>query len=81
MLKLTLLTRAYCHLCDDMRDALAPMASAAGTRVQEIDIDTTPALEAQWGDKVPVLLAGERELSRYRLDVEAVARFLAEQAR
>ncbi len=81
MVELTLLTRAYCHLCDDMRDALIPLASAAGATVQEIDIDVKPALEAQWGDKVPVLLAGERELSRYRLDAQAVERFLAEQVR
>ena len=26
---LTLLTRAYCHLCDDMRTALAPLAAEA----------------------------------------------------
>ena len=27
---LTLLSRAYCHLCDEMRDALAPIALEVG---------------------------------------------------
>ena len=30
-----------------------------------IDIDQQPALEATWGDKVPVLLNGESEICHY----------------
>jgi len=75
--RLTLITRAYCHLCDEMRDALAARASALDFAVDERDVDADAALEARWGDKVPVLLDGERELCRYRLDpaaLEVVAR-------
>ena len=43
---LTLLTRAYCHLCDDMRAALAPLAARYGARIDEIDVDTDAALDA-----------------------------------
>ena len=74
---LTLLVRAYCHLCDEMRAALAPLAAEAGASVTEIDIDGDAALEARWGDKVPVLLAGERELCHYRLEASAVTAYLA----
>ncbi|HET7134613.1 MAG TPA: glutaredoxin family protein, partial [Casimicrobiaceae bacterium] len=35
---LTLLSRAYCHLCDDMREALAPLAIRAGAHVVELDV-------------------------------------------
>jgi len=75
--QLTLLTRAYCHLCDDMRAAVAPLAAAAGVTIEEIDVDGDPALEARWGEAVPVLLAGERELCRYHLDRAALAAHLA----
>ena len=78
---LTLIVRAYCHLCDEMRTALLPLASGAGVAVSEIDVDSDPALEARWGDAVPVLLAGQRELCRYRLDRAAVAVFLGRVAR
>jgi thioredoxin reductase (NADPH) len=44
--QLTLLSRAYCHLCDDMREALAPLAIRAGAHVVELDVDADPALEA-----------------------------------
>lgn len=79
--RLTLLVRAYCHLCAEMRDALAPWAAAAGYAIDEVDIDADPALETRWGTYVPVLLAGERELCHYRLDRAALAAFLAGAAR
>ena len=74
---LTLLVRAYCHLCDEMRSALAPLVAAAGVSVEEIDVDSDPRLESRWGDWIPVLLAGERELCHYRLDRAALAKHLA----
>jgi hypothetical protein len=75
--RLTLLVRAYCHLCDDMRAALAPLAATSGWRIDELDVDDDAALEKRWGDKVPVLLAGDRELCRYRLDAAVVSAVLA----
>ncbi len=74
-LRLTLLIRAYCHLCDDMRAALA--THAAGVRVDELDVDADPALEARWGAFVPVLLADGQELCHYRLDAGALRRIEA----
>jgi Glutaredoxin-like domain (DUF836) len=73
---LTLLVRAYCHLCDDMRAALAPLASSFGWTVEEIDIDADTALEERWSDSVPVLLAGDHALCRHRIDTAAVTAFL-----
>lgn len=76
---LTLLTRAYCHLCDDMRDALAPIAAAAGVAVAELDVDADPTLEARFGEHVPVLLDGDvngRELCRFTLDAARVRQAL-----
>ncbi len=70
--RLTLLTRAYCHLCDTMRDALGPLALAHSATVQEIDVDAEPELEAMYGELVPVLLHGDVDqgqvLCHYHLD-------------
>ena len=76
-MRLTLLTRAYCHLCDEMRAEVAPLAAAAAVPLDEVDVDTDPALEARWGDRVPVLLAGERELFHYRADRAVLTVYLA----
>jgi hypothetical protein len=81
MRTLTLLVRAYCHLCDDMRDALAPLVAGRAVRVVELDVDAAPALERRFGDLVPVLLEGGvedgRELCHYHLDADAVRAALA----
>jgi hypothetical protein len=83
-LRLTLLSRAWCHLCDEMIAALAPLAAAGGAQVHVIDVDDPAhaALEAAWGDDVPVLFAGDpesrNELCRHRLDAERVADALAD---
>jgi hypothetical protein len=74
--KLTLLVRAYCHLCDEMREDLERLLASGNATVELIDVDAHPALATRWGDKVPVLLAGERELCHYRLDAVAVLQWL-----
>jgi hypothetical protein len=78
--QLTLLTRAYCHLCDDLRAAVAPLAIEAGAAIVELDVDADPLLEARFGDRVPVLLDGGidgRELCHFRLDRARVRDALA----
>ena len=45
-----------------------------------LDIDQQPALESQWGDKVPVLLEGDVEICHYFLDADRLAQHLANPA-
>ena len=74
--RLTLLVRAYCHLCDDMRAALMPLIAKRGIEVVEIDVDSDPQLEDRFGERVPVLLAGDVdggvELCHFTLDPQRV---------
>jgi len=79
--RLTLLSRAYCHLCDDMRDSLVALLAGRVVELIELDVDADPALESRYGDLVPVLflgdVAGGRELCHYHLDADAVRHALA----
>lgn len=81
-MKLTLLARAYCHLCDEMLAAVAPIAHAHGATVEVIDVEASgnAALEAQWGERVPALFVGEPAegalLCHYHLDAARVTRAL-----
>ena len=81
---LTLLSRAYCHLCVEMRDALMPLAQRHGAIVAEVDIDAWPELEARYGDLVPLLMLGAPAdgvvLCHYRLDEEAISEALGKLA-
>ena len=82
---LTLLSRAYCHLCDEMRAAVGPLAAAAGATFTVVDVDAEPNLESAYGDRVPVLFAGEpgrgEELCHFRVDVQRVEAALRRPAR
>lgn len=75
---LTLYGRGYCHLCDDMRAALRPLEAEFGVAVAWVDVDSEAALEARFGERVPVLAHGERELCHYFLDETAVRAYLAQ---
>jgi Glutaredoxin-like domain (DUF836) len=87
---LTVLSRTYCHLCDDMIAALQVLQSRASTvpsneplesfTIDVVDIDAYPDLELKYGDKVPVLLATEGkqqiEICHYFLDKPRLASYL-----
>jgi len=75
--KLTLLGREYCHLCGDMLAALRQLQGRYDFEIEVVDVDRDPGLEEKWGDKVPVLLDGERELCHYFLDLDVVDARLA----
>jgi len=75
--ELTLLSRRYCHLCHDMEVALAPLTAEFGAMVTLLDVDSDPLLEAAYGELVPVLLHGKRELCHYFLDEPKTREYLA----
>ncbi|MBL8416108.1 MAG: glutaredoxin family protein [Propionivibrio sp.] len=77
MAKLTLISRAYCHLCQDMELALRPLSAEFGVNVEVLDVDADPELEAQYDELVPVLLHEGNELCHYFLDVIKVRDYLS----
>lgn len=78
--KLTLISRSYCHLCDDMAQALAPLIAEFGVDLALLDVDADPAWVARYDELVPVLLAGDgqdhREICHYFLDETKVLSYL-----
>ncbi|HTR10418.1 MAG TPA: glutaredoxin family protein [Paraburkholderia sp.] len=66
--QLVIYGRAWCHLCEEMRVALEPVAAAAGARLDVIDVDSDPELQARYDELVPVLVCDGIELCHYRLD-------------
>ena len=74
---LTLYSRPDCHLCELLTEQLLPLV-ADRVRIEVIDIGTDPGLERRYGLRIPVLAAGDTELSGYPLDRQRVERYLAE---
>lgn len=80
MIPFTLYSRGYCHLCEDMLDALNALQSASlRFAVDVVDVDADEALVARFDELVPVLygdLAGPA-LCHYFLDPAAVHAYIA----
>lgn len=76
--RLTLYGRTYCHLCDDMAAALEKLRPAMDFSFRVEDVDADPALEARYGELVPVLVDAQgREICHYFLDIAALRTRLA----
>ncbi len=64
---LTLYSRPGCHLCDEMKEIVYPVARELGCSLAEVDISGDPALEARYGTEIPVLLVNNRKAFKFRL--------------
>jgi glutaredoxin len=74
--RLTLYTRAGCHLCDDAKAALERVAARTGEGFAEVDISTDPELTAEYGDRIPVVLLDGREHGYWRVEEDRLLRDL-----
>ena len=75
MRTLTLYGRPECHLCEALLAELMPLLGA-GDSIETVDVDSSVALERRYGLRIPVLAAGDVELSGYPLDRERVRLYL-----
>ncbi len=78
--RLTLLTKPGCHLCDDARDAVAAVIGETGVdaSVEELNILDDPELNARYWDEIPVVLIGDRVHTIWRVDPARLATALRE---
>ncbi|MDE3012167.1 MAG: glutaredoxin family protein [Pseudomonadota bacterium] len=76
-LRLQLYGRSYCHLCTDMAEALERRLFGLPVQIDWVDLDEHEEWEVQYGEHIPVLCHGAREICRHRLDPAALDAFLA----
>ena len=74
--RLTLLVREGCHLCATAGETVARLGAEVGEVPVEVDVDTDPELQAEYGDRVPVVLLDGREHSYFTVDVDRLRRDL-----
>ncbi len=81
MIHFLLYSRSYCHLCDDMLQALQEWKDRYVFSVEVIDVDADETLVARYDELVPVLLGSKNggeplEICHYFLDPEKLQAFL-----
>ena len=53
--RVVLYSRQGCHLCDEARRVVVAECDRARTGFAEVDVDADPALQARYGEYVPVV--------------------------
>ncbi len=71
-----LVTRAGCHLCDEMADLLDAVLPTHGLGYALRDVDAEPDLRERYTDVVPVLLRNGKPVAKIRLDRRSLERIV-----
>jgi len=82
LIRFILYSRSYCHLCDDMLDALKGLIGEQTYPIDVRDVDADPVLLTLYDELVPVLVGVRenqppRQLCHYFLNENKVRDFLA----
>ena len=74
----TLYTRRGCHLCEEAKNAMAPILREAHTVLREVNIEGDPVLEERYGVDIPVIFIGARKAAKHHVNVKQLRRQLLE---
>jgi glutaredoxin len=74
--RLQLLTRPGCHLCEVAKEAMDRVAARTGQPWHEVDISGDPDLEDEYGLRIPVVMLDGREHGYWRVEEERLLRDL-----
>ncbi len=79
MRKLTMYTRAGCHLCDEALAALDAVRATHPFELQVIDLDGPAGADKResYDWEVPVVELDGRKVMKYRVDMARLVRLLA----
>lgn len=75
--KLTVYSRNYCHLCEEMIAGLRLLQAGFRFELDIVDVDSRPELELRYGDKVPLLARGDTEICHHRFEPAVISDYLA----
>jgi hypothetical protein len=75
--RITLVGREGCHLCDVAKETIARVAADLGVGWEERSVDSDPRWLDQWSDQVPVTLVDGRQHDYWRVDESRLRAALA----
>jgi glutaredoxin len=75
--RITLITRAGCHLCEIAEARLRELATELGFDLEELDVDSDQTRRNEYSDRVPVILIDGKEHGYWRLEEARFRKALA----
>ena len=71
-----LMTRPSCGSCARVAEQIAPVIALSGAVLQVVDVENSADLEAEFGDRVPVVVIDGEEFACWEVDNEELAKAL-----
>ena len=76
MRRVVLYGKAGCCLCDDARAAVQEVRRRHPFDLEEVDVSLDPALNREYGERIPVVVVAGEELFEFHVDAGELARRL-----
>ena len=67
MIRLTLMSRPGCHLCEEMRREVDALLAGEPHEWDVVDVDSDPDLARRYGDEIPVLFVNGHLFAKIRV--------------
>jgi hypothetical protein len=67
MIRLRLLSRPGCELCEEMRREVEAILGEEPHEWEIVDVDSDPELAKRWGDSIPVLFVNGHLFAKIRV--------------
>ena len=74
--QIVLYTRAGCYLCDQVKATLSRLEKRGSFTWKEVDVDSDPELQRQFGEQVPVVFIDGKKAFKYRMEERDFLRVL-----
>jgi glutaredoxin len=76
MTTVTLYGKPGCCLCDEAKEALAAVRADRPFDLEQVDVSVDPALNRDYGERIPVVAVDGEELFEYHVDPDELRRRL-----
>jgi glutaredoxin len=77
MARVTLYSKAGCHLCDEARTVVSRVCADLGVEWVEVDITSDEELFRRWWEQIPVTLVDGKRHDFWRVDEQRLRAALA----
>ena len=74
--RVAIYSKPDCCLCDEAKAVIESVRARHAFDVEEIDISLDPALQARFGQEIPVVFIAGKKAFKFRLDATALLRRL-----
>jgi glutaredoxin len=70
--RVTLFGKPCCHLCEEARETVLAAREGHPFELEEVDVSADPRLNAEYGERIPVVAVNGEETAEFHVDRSAL---------